>query len=129
MTEFYYLLMSKFELLTNNVIEEVLRERANYYFAKKRNNDFWLIEAPQFINDKKLSEEIEKIKFFDKNCEYFAIVSSDKIFINWLALRIGYFEPINNKKIASKREYTINGITGQIKYSIKNLLNPLISEI
>ena len=116
--------MSKLEILKNNVIEEVLRERANYYFSKNRANDFWLIESPEFVSQKFLIKEIQQTIFFEKNqaSDYFAIISSDKVFINWLALRIGYFESFNTKKQFKNKEYTVNGIRGNLKYA-----NALIS--
>ena len=119
MAQFYYLLMSKLEIFKNNVIEEVLRERANYYFSKNRANDFWLIESPEFIQSQSILKKIEKLNFFEKNqnSEYFVIISSDKVFINWLALRIGYFEALTTSEKNSKSiPYTINGIKGNIQY-------------
>jgi hypothetical protein len=118
--------MSKFELLKTNVIEEVLRERANYYFSKNRANDFWIIEYPKFTSEKNFVNELNKTKFYkkNKNEEYFAIVSSDKTFINWLALRIGYFESLDQIKKELTKEYVVNGITGSTKYLP---INPLLS--
>lgn len=129
MAELYYLLMSKLEILKNNVIEEVLRERANYYFSKNRANDFWLIESPQFARQKFFTKEIQKTIFFEKtqDFDYFAIVSSDKVFINWLALRIGYFEALSHEKNMNDGAYTINGIRGNITTTKSKDLNALVS--
>ncbi len=127
MAELHYLLMANFELLKDNVIEEVLRERAGYYLSKNKKNDFWIIHSPQFLFNKETYSNFQDTAFYKKNNKqnYFAILSSDKTFINWLGLRIGYFEPlqktndINSKKLIN---YTINGILGTSKEK-----NPLLS--
>ncbi len=127
MTEFYYLLMENLEFLKANVIEEVLRERAAYYLSKKKKKDFWIIESPQFIYEKGTYREFQNTVFYRKNKKkkYFAILSSDQNFVNWLALRIGYFEPFTILNINDKKnllQLTINGILG-----LNKSLNPLIS--
>jgi len=46
---YYYLIMSQIDMLENQVLEEILRERANYYFSKNKNIDFWLLISPNFL--------------------------------------------------------------------------------
>ena len=55
--QYYYLIMSQKSLLQNQVIEEILRERANYYSTHKRNNDFWLLVSPNFIYSNNLNKK------------------------------------------------------------------------
>nr|YP_010338276.1 hypothetical protein MW410_pgp154 [Bangia atropurpurea]UNJ18226.1 hypothetical protein [Bangia atropurpurea] len=85
MTTYYFALASQNFLLTEEPLEEVFRERINYYQSHNKAIDFWLIPDPKFLN------KPEMIKF--KNIvpdEAIAIISTNSIFINWLKLRIGY---------------------------------------
>jgi len=131
MSEFYYLVLSKFQLIKNNAIEEILRERAHYYFSESQTNNFWIIKCPAFLYENSFEAKLVKTKFYENNKnlikknEYYAIISSDKMFINWLALRIGYFENINEKiKEEKQKNYTSTGITGNIN---SFHFNPLLS--
>ena len=102
---YYYLIMSQIDMLENQVLEEILRERANYYLSKNKNIDFWLLISPTFLTENNLLEEIKQTNFYkqqktkissdtDKNY-YSSIISLDKEFILWLQLRLGYFENVN----------------------------------
>jgi hypothetical protein len=44
--------MSQKDLLQNQVLEEVLREKASYYNARKKNPDFWILIDPSFLYEK-----------------------------------------------------------------------------
>jgi hypothetical protein len=140
--------MSQKSLLENQVIEELLRERANYYSVRNKLIDFWLLVSPDFIYSCNIIDKIKTTNFFKKNqknikavdllkndnSEYYAaIVSTDKEFINWFKLRIGYFEDLNESK---EIDYVSDGLYGIIKSnnnsnfnileSKNNLLNPSI---
>ena len=104
---YYYLIMSQIDMLENQVLEEILRERANYYLSKNKNIDFWLLISPIFLKTNNLLEEIKQTNFYkqqktkissntDKDY-YSSIISLDKEFILWLQLRLGYFENVNSK--------------------------------
>lgn len=132
MTEFYYLLLNKFQFLKNNALEEILRERAYYYLRENKTNDFWVIQNPQFFYEKSFFLKIKSTQFYKKNKDLsqlnslYAILSSDKNFINWLSLRIGYFENLTEIKAEIKeKNYTSTGLTGQLKSSELNILNSL----
>ncbi len=129
MTEFYYLLLNKFQFLKNNAIEEILRERAHYYLAENKANDFWIIETPEFVYKKEFFEKIKNSQFYkinknlNQNNHFYAIVSSDKSFLNWLSLRIGYFEKLNeNLGDQNGKNYTSTGLMGKLKASEINAL-------
>ena len=49
--DYYYVIMSQKSLLENQVVEEILRERANYYISKKKPLDFWITISPNFLAD------------------------------------------------------------------------------
>ena len=61
--KYYYLLMSQQDMIQNQVLEELLRERVNYYLSKGKNIDFWLTVSPSFIFEMELNKKIEKTKF------------------------------------------------------------------
>ena len=125
MTEnFFYILMSQKDMLKNQVLEEILRERTNYYLSKSKIKDFWLLISPKFLT--KL--DINKTEYFSQTKEqYFSVLlSSNKEFINWLKLRLGCFETYSNSKKEEQKDiYKIDGIFGQITM---DEFNPLISE-
>ena len=142
---YYYLIMSQIDMLENQVLEEILRERANYYFSKNRNIDFWLLISPNFLKLNNLSENIKQTNFYKQqkskiNSEnetdyYSCIVSLDKEFILWLQLRLGYFETIDSKideRFISDGVYGFfdylsdqNSLTSPLKSNFKQL-NPSI---
>jgi len=108
-TTYFYLLFSQLDLLKSEAIEELLRERTNYYWNKdQKDRDFWIVINPEFINLTNIKDEIKKsnfyhfntnkIKFLElDNCDinfYSAIVSTNENYIKWLKLRLGYFEKI-----------------------------------
>jgi len=140
--DYYYLLMSQTDFIKNQVLEEVLRERANYYFSKNKVLDFWISISPSFIKDLELEQKIKETNFYiqkkEEKPDYIvALISLDKEFINWIQLRLGYFENINdqlNSKYISDGIYgsfnlnllkKVNGNFSPLK-SNKNFLNPNI---
>ena len=95
--KYYYLIMSQKEMIQNQVLEEILRERANYYFAKQKSLDFWVTLSPLFLEDLNLHEKILKTNFYKQQKSsisstsdfnfYASLISLDKDFINWIQLR------------------------------------------
>lgn len=82
-TKYYFIIASKQFLVTEEPLEEVLRERIQYYRRTKKRIDFWLLPTPQFLFSKNYEILLPKIP---KKC--LAIVSTNKIFITWLKLRL-----------------------------------------
>jgi predicted dithiol-disulfide oxidoreductase (DUF899 family) len=112
-TEYYYTVMTQKDLLQNEVLEEVLRERVTFYGIRKRLPDYWILVSPQFVYENDILEKIHKTNFFknkksliyspllpkDNSSEFYAaIVTTDSEFMIWLKLRLGYFENINDNK-------------------------------
>jgi hypothetical protein len=135
---YYYLLMSQKDLVENQVVEEIFREKANFYFDQDRQTDFWILMAPKFIKEKKLLGKIRKSRFYkqqkeniscfslDTEKEFFvALVSTNKDFIRWVGLRIGYFEDLHNDTVYSKERdhYISNGVSGYLEYNIQQEKN------
>ena len=118
---YYYILMTQKSLFDSQVIEEILREKTNYYKTSKKQKNFWVLTSPKFISQEKVVENIKNSYFYEinkENIKYLgAIVSTDKSWIRWLELRIGYFEDNQRlhkdlDKLVGKLEYTSDGISG-----------------
>jgi hypothetical protein len=60
--EYYYLIMSQSDFMQNQVLEEVLRERATYYNEKKKSLDFWVLISPNFIKNLDLNMKVNIYK-------------------------------------------------------------------
>ena len=88
------------DFLKNQVIEELLRERSSYYVNKNLSNDFWILLNPDFLKNNNILENFSKSNYFKKfNLEkifYVVIISPNIEFINWMKLRLGYCEDLNN---------------------------------
>jgi hypothetical protein len=116
--------MSQKDLIDNEVIEELMRERANTYLLQNKINDFWILIAPKFVENKKINQFIKESNFYKQKKTtlvanqnpkefYAAIISSDKEFIKWVSLRLGYFEEVGTNNL-SKDKYISNGIYGNL---------------
>lgn len=81
-TKYYFILASKQFLINEEPLEEVLRERIQYYSRTKKRIDFWLLPNPKFLYEifPDLTQKLAKNSL--------AIISSNKIFITWLKLRL-----------------------------------------
>ena len=145
-TKYYYLIMSQKDMIQNQVLEELLRERTNYYLAKNKKSDFWVSMSPFFIKDLKLEEKILKTNFYIQNKNvinsftdynfYSSLISVDKDFINWIHLRLGYFEDLDKiLNVKDKGNYVSDGVCGSfdlmdvnsslVLQSNKTLINPI----
>ena len=85
MTIYYYAVASQSFLLEEEPLEEVLKERRRYYQEQEKEIDFWLIKQPAFLD----APELASVK---AKCPQpaAAVVSTDKVFITWLKLRLEY---------------------------------------
>lgn len=133
---YYYLILSQKDIVENQVLEEILRERTSYYISKNKMKDFWTLMSPKFIQNLKLDKKIVETNFYSQKKEeiststnqkfYASLISLDKDFINWIQLRLGYFENINqhvDSKLKSK--YVSDGIMGQFLLGDLNNHSPL----
>lgn len=131
---YYYILMSQKDFLESQVIEEVLRERANYYTSKELSRDFWIINAPKFIDSPEIKNKILSSNFYKQksksiiaklnnlDCEFFSVlITSNFEFIKWIQLRLGYFEEINSISSTTNPSYISDGIFG--KFESNNFQN------
>ena len=134
-----YFLVSKSFLELTEPIEETIRERnQSFKNSSKFFKDFWIINLEEIsINEKitsVISKAFSKSKVYDKlNYLFFKnklntdkkgfiiVVSSDKIFVDWMNLKIPNLEKFNNIFTNQNRTYSadidnIVGISGSDKF-------------
>ena len=115
---YYYIIMTQEGLLKNQVLEELLREKSNNYQVNKQPKDFWILNSPNFINKLNLSEKIKNSNFYNnnknKNNHFSCLISLDKKYIQWIELRLGYFENIKDLNILNSQKFVSDGIVGSI---------------
>nr|YP_010336207.1 hypothetical protein MW609_pgp086 [Chroodactylon ornatum]UNJ14613.1 hypothetical protein [Chroodactylon ornatum] len=85
MTTYYFTLATQTFLLEEEPVEEILRERTNFYHENGLPIDFWLIPnfEPSMIPSIALNSTA-------KEQNLAAIVSTNPRFIDWLKLRLQY---------------------------------------
>jgi len=124
--------MSQKELFSNQVIEEILRERTNYYLSKQKNKDFWLLISPKFIQNKDFKTKIKLTNFYeqqlkiikpfnDENEFYVSLITTNLDFIKWIKLRLGYFEDLDSNEILRK-DLKSDGVCGLLSNNEQNIL-------
>lgn len=89
MYNYYFAVASQSFFLDQEPIEEILRERVNYYKSSNKEIDFWFILNPNFSDSAGNPLNIMHNNF---NKSVAAIVSLDKQFIQWLKLRIVFVQ-------------------------------------
>jgi len=118
----YYLLFSQKDFLQNQVIEELIRERSNYYIAENKSTDYWILNSPEFVKNSQLKEKIKLSSFYKakqneivkNNEEYFSsILTFNKEFFVWMQLRLGDFEDINLIYDNKLKDFRVDGIKGE----------------
>lgn len=85
MYNYYFAIASKDFFLYQEPIEEILRERTQYYKSLNKELDFWFTLKPDFIS--LLDHQTHHFSIPDSLA---AIVSLDQDFIQWLKLRVGF---------------------------------------
>jgi len=117
-TTYYYIVMTQKNLLKNQVLEELLREKSNNYQINKQQRDFWIVNSPNFLEQLNLIEKVKNSNFYKNNKDdvnYFScLVSLDKKYIQWIELRLGYFENIKDLNVLNSQKFVSDGIVGSI---------------
>ena len=101
-------------------------------------SSFWGTLSPLFLEDLNLHEKILKTNFYKQQKSsisstsdfnfYASLISLDKDFINWIQLRLGYFEDLSNQSNEkNKTNYISDGIYGSFQLSELNQISPLES--
>nr|ARW60117.1 hypothetical protein [Laurencieae sp.] len=87
MYNYYFAIASQDFFLYQEPIEEILRERTQYYNNINREVDFWFTLNPNFVSI--LDNKNYYVSIPDSLA---AIVSLDKDFIRWLKLRVSFVD-------------------------------------
>nr|AYO28169.1 Ycf54 [Synura petersenii] len=144
----FYIILSQYDVLKNNVIEELLRERTEYYKSQNKVLDFWVFLNPTFLDVPFINLSITSSEFylnlynqinFDNKNYLAVVVSTNKDYINWLKLRLGGFNIIsienslkNPLKKIRKSSIKWDGLYGRfnslkkIDNNTKNLKKPYL---
>jgi hypothetical protein len=141
--------MSQIEMLKNQVLEEILREKAGYYYSKDKKIDFWISIAPSFLEDITIKNKIKETNFYKQQKDlitsnrnnkefYSALISVDEEFLRWVKLRLGYFENITEPNQLLNPNIISDGLCGSLSSDTlestnffplrnrKNFINPEI---
>lgn len=137
---YHYLIMAQKDFLENQCLEEILRERSTYFSIRKKERDFWIILSPTFIYKPSFFEKVATTQFYnqkkdilstnlfdpsDTNNFFVSLISLDKEFLNWLQLRLGYFENLDTQTSLGEKKFISDGLQGTLKFSkITKLRNP-----
>nr|ARO90412.1 conserved hypothetical plastid protein [Bangiopsis subsimplex] len=81
----YYILASKQFLLQEEPVEEILRERLNYYKDNNLSIDFWLVQNLNLLQTPELLQSA-----YNLVKDPAIIISTNIHFIDWLKLRLQY---------------------------------------
>ena len=73
-TKYYFVLASQQFLISQEPLEEVLRERIQYYCRTNKKIDFWLLPSPKFLDSEKKVKRyifiIIKVKLINLYCAH-----------------------------------------------------------
>ena len=140
--DYYYVIMTQKDLLLNQVIEEVFREKVSYYVAQGKEIDFWTLISPKFIEEEQLNVKIRKTRFFVDQKDkivmdwssgnttefYAALVSTNEEYIRWLKLRFGYFEDIDDLTNKTIPQVASDGVCGTLHIDEKKPLSSVLEQ-
>jgi hypothetical protein len=130
--------MSQIEMFKESVLEELLRERSNYYISKGIPLDFWITVHPDFVRLESTQKLIAKTSFKKRLVDYkppifssvlassiteeetyACFVTSNKEFFKWIKLRLGCFE---NENLIYTPNFYSNGIEGELEFPKDSVL-------
>ena len=132
--QYHYIIMSQKDVLLDQVLEEIFREKTSYYISQNKTPDFWILVSPNFIEECELSSKIKTTKFFQDQKDkilvewntggsqefYVALISSNEEYMNWIKLRLGYFEEIETQeKDITVSSYVSDGVCGTLLLDTK----------
>ena len=116
---YHFIIFEQKDIFKNETVEELLRERANYYINKNKLCDFWILLNPFFIKEPSFLEKLKLTnycnKFKNTNLDFSVLVSTDIEFIKWIKLRIGFFEDLNDP--LPRKDLTSNGVYFNLNFS------------
>lgn len=132
---YHYIIMSQRQMFQNQVLEEILRERTDFYLANEKEIDFWILVSPSFLYTPSFQNQVKGTKFYEQfqkeivdqngNEAFAVLLTTDKTFANWIKLRLGYFESWEDYKALKNNLRISDGVAetldGRDKSTIKKL--------
>lgn len=117
---YYYILMSQKQMFQNDVVEEILRERTDFYITNNKEIDFWIVTSPSLFYKENFQKRLKRTKFYNQslneiqdqkgNNSFAVLITTDRSFANWIQLRLGYFESWDNYKSTKNNNIVSDGI-------------------
>jgi hypothetical protein len=114
--KFYALVTSQTDLLKNESLEEIFRERTNQKISQGKKSNFWILNSLELLKKLNMNNRFESTNYYsliNKNNlnNYFTIFLTNDIYTqDWLELRLGYFEDLNSNIKIENNSYKSNGI-------------------
>ena len=71
-TSYHYLIMAQKDLLENQCIEEILREKTTFYSIRKKQRDFCLSISPNFLYSPYILNSLKLTKFYQQKKNTFS---------------------------------------------------------
>jgi hypothetical protein len=130
-SSFSYLASTDSFLFHEEPLEEMFRERSAYLKNSKKSCDTWIQLKPEFLKRNRL---VESSGFYKKSVvecldnaishhPYPVLISTNKSYLDWLQLRLGYFENINTLE---EHTFNIKKSEGSEISEIINTLNGIL---
>ena len=63
---YHFIIFEQNDIFKNETVEELLRERANYYINKDKLCDFWILLNPFFIKEPSFLEKLKLTNYCNK---------------------------------------------------------------
>lgn len=134
---YYFTIMSQQQMFQNEVLEEILRERTDFYLANNKEIDFWILVSPSFLYTSSFQKSLKETKFYeqffneicdkDGNEAFAVLITTDKTFSNWIQLRLGYFESWNSYKTTKNTSIISDGVAESVDGNDKKTLQKMTS--
>ena len=134
---YHYIIMSQRQMFQNQVLEEILRERTDFYLANDKEIDFWILVSPSFLYTPVFQKKLQETKFYEqfqkeildpnKNEAFAVLMTTDKSFANWIKLRLGYFESWEDYKMTKNSLKISDGVAEIIDQEENTIIQKLES--
>lgn len=134
---YHYIIMSQQQMFQNQVLEEILRERTDFYLANNKEIDFWILVSPSFLYTSTFQNKLKETKFYEQfqeeicdqtgNQTFAMLVTTNTKFANWIKLRLGYFESWKDYKTTKNSLRISDGVAEIIESENQEVLKEMIS--
>lgn len=134
---YHFIIMSQRQMFQNQVLEEILRERTDFYLANNKEIDFWVLVSPSFLYTSPFQNRLKETKFYEQfqaeicdqneNKTFAVLATTNTKFANWVKLRLGYFESWDDYKTTKSNLRISDGVAETIEQENKQVLKKMKS--